>query len=82
MNSAGNVIGIVTARLSDRAALESSGALPQNVNYALKGSYILSLLESVPEMIGRFRNPQPGKGRKFEDVVKEAQEAAALVLAY
>jgi S1-C subfamily serine protease len=82
VNSVGNVVGIVTARLSDMAALKTTGALPQNVNYAIKSSYVLSLLESVPELAGKIKEPWPAKERKFEDVVKEAQEASALVLAY
>ena len=32
----GNVVGVVSAKLSARAALASSGALPENVNYAVK----------------------------------------------
>jgi len=82
LNSVGNVVGIVTARLSDKAALDSSGALPQNVNYALKSAYVLSLLESVPELAGKLKEPWSVKERKFEDVVKEAQEAAALIVVY
>jgi hypothetical protein len=42
------VVGIVSAKLSARAALASSGTLPENVNYAVKSSYLLSFLESVP----------------------------------
>ncbi len=75
-------MGIITARLSDKAALEESGALPQNVNYALKSSYVLSLLESMPELAGKLREPWPGKDRKFDEAVKDAQEAVALVLVY
>lgn len=41
INSYGNVVGVVTARLSDIAALRATGALPQNVNYAIKSSYAL-----------------------------------------
>jgi TPR repeat protein/S1-C subfamily serine protease len=82
VNSVGNIVGIVTARLSDKAALESSGALPQNVNYAVKSSFILAFLESVPELVGKLKEPWPVKERKFEDVVKDALEAAALVLVY
>lgn len=82
VNSAGNVIGIVTARLSEEAAFKTSGALPQNVNYAIKSSYVLSLLESLPEVASKLKEPWPAKERKFEDVVKEAQEAAALILVY
>ena len=44
----GNVIGIVSAKLDAGAALAASGALPENVNYAVKSSLLLSFLESVP----------------------------------
>ena len=33
----GNVVGVVSAKLNARAAFLSSGALPENVNYAVKG---------------------------------------------
>ena len=82
VESGGNVVGIVTARLSDVAALRTSGALPQNVNYAIKSSYVLSLLESLPQVANKLREPCSPKERKFEDVVMDAQEAVALVLAY
>jgi len=68
--------------LSDKAALESSGALPQNVNYAIKSSYVLSLLESLPDVASKLKEPWPAKERRFEDVAKEAQDAAVLVLVY
>jgi S1-C subfamily serine protease len=32
----GNVIGVVAAKLSASAALKATGALPENVNYAIK----------------------------------------------
>jgi len=41
----GNVVGVVSAKLSAAAALSASGALPENVNYAVKSSYLLSFLE-------------------------------------
>jgi len=82
VNSVGNVVGIVSARLSDKAGLEASGAIPQNVNYAIKSSYVLSLLESVQDATGKLKEPWPAGERKYEDVVKEVREAAALVLVY
>jgi len=50
----GNVVGVVSAKvLADghhaRAALLSSGALPENVNYAVKSSFLLSFLELLAE---------------------------------
>ena len=78
----GNVVGVVSATLSVKAALVTSGALPQNVSYAVKSSFLLSFLKSVPEVSAKLKHPYPASERKFEDVVKEAQEAAALVLVY
>ena len=77
----GNVVGVVSAKLNARAALSTSGALPENVNYAVKSSYLLSFLESVPEVAARLRDPE-SKERKFEDVVRSAEQAAVLVLVY
>ena len=47
----GNVVGVVSAKLSTPAALASSGSLPENVNYAVKSSFLLGLLESVPRSV-------------------------------
>ncbi len=77
----GNVVGVVAAKLSGRAALATSGQLPENVNYAVKSSFLLSFLESVPEVSAKLKEANT-KERKFEDVVKSAEQAAVLVLVY
>ncbi len=77
----GNVVGIVSAKLNAAAALQSSGALPENVNYAVKSSFLLGFLESVPDVASKLKEPSI-KEQKFEDVVKEMQVAAVLVLVY
>jgi S1-C subfamily serine protease len=77
----GNVIGIVSAKLDAGAALAASGALPENVNYAVKSSLLLSFLESVPDVDAKLKAPNTAD-EKFEDVVKSAQDAAVLVLVY
>jgi S1-C subfamily serine protease len=48
VDARGNVVGIVAAKLNARAALNATGSLPENVNYAVKSSLLLSFLESVP----------------------------------
>ena len=73
--------GVVAARLSARAALAASGALPENVNDAGKSSYLLGFLESVPDVATKLKEPET-KARKFEVVVKSAERAAVLVLIY
>jgi len=79
--SAGTWWGVVSAKLNARAALSATGTLPENVNYAVKSSYLLSFLESVPEVPARLKEAN-AKEMKFEDVVKSAEQAAVLVLIY
>ncbi len=81
VNLAGEVVGIVSAKLSAKAALVTSGELPENVNYAVKSSFLLGFLESVPDVSAKLKDPN-SKEQKFEDVVKSAEKAAALVLVY
>jgi TPR repeat protein/S1-C subfamily serine protease len=81
VDGVGNVVGVVSAKLSARAALAATGTLPENVNYAVKSSFLLSFLESAPELVGKLPDPYSGE-RKFEDVVKEVQQASVLVLVY
>jgi S1-C subfamily serine protease len=79
VNSKGNVVGVVAGKLSELAALATSGSLPENVNYAVKSSYALLLLESVPEASARLKEPNT-RERKLEELVKQAQSATALVI--
>ena len=78
----GNVVGIVAARLGvEIGKAVTSDELPENVNYAVKSSLLLSFLESVPEVDAKLKAPNV-KDEAFEDVVKSAQDAAVLVLVY
>lgn len=47
LNTRGEVIGVVTATLSQIVTLRASGSLPQNVNYAVKIDYITPALNAV-----------------------------------
>ena len=66
---------------SNSSLLSASGALPENLNYAVKSSFLLGFLESVPEVAAKLKEPG-AKDRKFEDVVKDVQAATVLVLVY
>jgi uncharacterized protein len=81
VNAHGNVVGIVAAKLDASVALAASGSLPENVNYAVKSSLLLSFLESVPDVDAKLKVPNT-RDESFEDVVKSAQDAAVLVLVY
>jgi hypothetical protein len=67
--------------LNAKAAWDATGALPENVNYAVKSSLFLSFLESVPDVDAKLKAPNT-KDEPFEDVVKSAQDVAVLVRVY
>ena len=75
----GNVVGVVAAKLSERAARATSGTPAEIVNYAIKSAYLLALLESIP---GAAAGLPPARTTtvKFEDAVAEAERAAVLVI--
>ena len=77
----GNVVGVLSAMLSMKAALATSGTFSQNVSYAVKSSFLLGFLKSVPEIAAKLKEPN-AKDMKFDDVVEQAKEATALVLVY
>ena len=77
----GNVVGIVSMRLGDLRALRVTGALPQNVNYAIKSSVLSTLLQAVPETGSKLKSAE-GADRKFEEIVKQVEDSVAIVLGY
>ena len=77
----GNVVGVVCAQLSQKAALESTGTLAQSVNYAVKSSYLLSFLEAVPEVGGGLIDAKTND-QKFEAVVDDVKKATVLIIGY
>ncbi len=79
VDEGGNVVGVVTARLDDVTTLEISGALPQNVNYAVKGALVRDFLNRVPGLSGKLKAPRTTKDREAANTA--AERAAVLVTA-
>jgi TPR repeat protein len=77
----GNVVGVVSAQLSQKAALESTGTLAQSVNYAVKSSYLLSFLEAVPEASAEMPDAKTHE-QKFEAVVDDVKKSTVLIIGY
>jgi len=77
----GNVIGVVSMRMGDIRALKLTGALPQNVNYAIKSSVLNKFVQALPPGTTQMRTPMAAD-RRFEDIVKDVEEAVAIVLSY
>ena len=49
-NEKGEVIGITSASLS-LETVDAMGAIPQNVNYAIKSSFLKNLLSTIPDLM-------------------------------
>jgi TPR repeat protein/V8-like Glu-specific endopeptidase len=80
MNQNGQVIGLVVARLNDISALLTTGAVPQNVNYALKSSYILNFLNASPQLATKLtqNNTQTNRASAIEN----AKKSVVLITTY
>jgi S1-C subfamily serine protease len=75
----GDVVGIVVARLNDMATLRMTGAVPQNVNYAVKAKYALRLLSGVKgleSVVNAMPSAKPAKP------IQAVEDAIAMVRIY
>ena len=75
----GNVVGVVAARLDDAATYKISGALPQNVNYAVKSAVVHDFLDRLPGLSEKLKAPHRVLDREAANVA--AEHAAVLVVA-
>jgi S1-C subfamily serine protease len=73
----GEVVGVVVARLNDMAAMQISGVVPQNVNYAVKAQPARRLLQNIKGIAAI-----PARGQKTGDPIKTVESAIAMVLIY
>jgi S1-C subfamily serine protease len=76
-DSRAEVVGVIVARLNDMTMLETSGVVPQNVNYAVKSRLAARLLQSV-----RGLTSTPGQGAKPDNAVKTVENAIAMLWVY
>lgn len=78
LDEQGRLIGVVVASLSLRA-VQITGSIPQNVNYAIKGAYLEPMFHyhKVP------LSAQPALApASFQDMVASAQKSSVLILCY
>lgn len=81
LNSRGEVIGVVTATLSQIVTLRASGSLPQNVNYAVKVDYLTPALNA--SKVDRSKVPAGIQNSKLEmaQIVSLRESSVMLVVA-
>ncbi len=78
----GHVVGVVVAILDARTALKITGALPQNVNYAIKSTYALALLDALPEASRKLIHPEKNPRKSFEKIVEHIKKCTVMVITY
>ena len=79
-DDAGNVVGIVVAKINAVAVFNYTGNIPENANFAVKVGYALPMIQNVPGLAKRLlpvREKRPGS-KPVEDVGK----ATAMVTVY
>ena len=81
LDRSGNVVGIIQLTLNDAKLFLVTGVVPQNVNYALKGDYLLRFLKSVPA-VTLTQPPPADPAAQPNDWVSDAQSSIALVLVF
>jgi S1-C subfamily serine protease len=71
-NEKGELIGIATSSIDSVQTQKVFGATPQNVNFAIKSSYINSLLPNLPDTFIKQRGivPVPIEQSSFKERVK------------
>jgi len=77
INKRGEVVGVVTMTLDSLVTLRETGALPQNVNYAVKTDYVMPLLKGIDSWEER---PQR-KELEFKDLAARYRQSVVLVVA-
>ena len=76
----GKVVGVVVARVNDGALLRDAGVIAQNINYAIKASYIEPLWSMVKDR-KHVGSVAVARGLAPQDIVKAVQGAVVKVRA-
>lgn len=78
VNDKGEVVGIVSSKLSAAKILSKTGDLPQNVNYAVKARYIEGLIGDLGKLGKVIHTPH---AKSPEELAKQVERAVFLIVA-
>lgn len=80
VSMSGNIIGVVSSKLSALKMFKSTGDLPQNVNYAIKSNYLLELISTITGLKTHLKSPFLATKRELSDLTEQVEKATVLVL--
>ena len=78
----GNVLGVVVSTINPIRTLQTTGSLPQNVNYAITSSFLLAFIESIPAMQQSSLPPVVDGDIPEERAIENAVSAAVMVVVF
>jgi hypothetical protein len=81
-NSEGLVVGLVVAKLDEIETAKETGSLqPQNVNYVLKSTFVLSFLKELADLSGKLSPAKKGS-LDWTQIVKKVSRSVVVILCY
>ena len=78
----GQLIGIVVSQLDAKALYEKEGIIPQNVNFAVKASFLKNLVDALPNTPKSVGVLAPLKGLSREDLIARVSPLIARISTY
>lgn len=81
MKSTGNVIGVTSSTFNTAKAIDDGRPVPQNVNYAMKVSYIRPLLATIPGLATKL-SPENKAIGNWSEIQQTVEEAVGMVVIY
>ena len=78
LNTNGEVVGVVVAKLDAAEVFRWTGDFPENVSYAIKLAYLRPLMDSVPTL--RTPSELPRRPGTFSDLAKRARQAVGMLV--
>ncbi|MBT5608758.1 MAG: trypsin-like serine protease [Lentisphaerae bacterium] len=84
VDESGHVIGVVDSRINAAMVLREKGKILQNVNYAIKKSYVLAFLEGQSAVADRLLLVSDGKKRPSHsaDAIEAVVRSTVLICVY
>ena len=80
-DEAGRIVGVVSARLDQDAAVAVSGTHAENVNYAVKSKVLLDWLQGL-QAPGLELAQKDQDSDSFQEAIQHAEQSTAMILVY
>lgn len=81
-NGKGELIGVVVSSLNAKYFYDNIGIIPQNVNFAIKSTYLLNLLSMIPEGDEILKRKNLVKQTKMEEQIEQLNPFVVQIKVY